>query len=91
MDVMQLLLSPVQSMVQGLFLHYKLGRALVFGFMLAEAVCIGLTGFMAVSLGVDPLFAFSLFVLLSGANTFSFMLAFSYFLYNLVRPRPRRY
>ncbi len=91
MDMLQMLAGPVQSMMQGLFLHYKLGRALVQMFLLAEALSLLLTSVAAYSFGVEPLFAFSCFILLSGANTFSFLMAFSYFLFNIVRPRPRGY
>lgn len=89
MDIMDSILGQMQSMVQSVFLHYKLGRALVFTYILVEIMTLGILSIAALNFGIDPFSAFLSFLILSIFYTFFFIMAFSYFLYNVVRPRPR--
>jgi len=91
MSVITSVAQQTQVFMNSLFVRYKLAQALFLAFFVAEFVSLGLVTATALKFGIDLLTAFLVFVALSAVNTFSFLLAFSYFLYNIVRPRiPRR-
>jgi hypothetical protein len=89
MNPIQTIQPQTQPMVRKLFLHYKLAQALVFIYFLVELMTLGLTTIAHFSFGMSPVYAFAAFLGLSSIYTFFFFMAFSYFLYNISKPRPR--
>lgn len=85
LTVFDVLAKQGQSFMKGLFLKYKLGRALLFSYIFVETLTLLLTSIAYLTLGVQGLHAFFAFIGLSAAYTFFFFLSFSYFLYNVLR------